>query len=223
VRRAPDEARALRDELGLRPADRVVLSPRILRPLYNVHLIVEAMPAVLARVPEALLLVTEHRADEDYRRRLEARAQALGLGGRVRFIGAVGHARMPALYTLAEAMVSIPFSDGLPQSLFEAMACETPAVIGRLPAYDEVVRDGEHALLCDLDAPAVAAAVTRLLTDAALARRLARAALARVLEVACLPREAERVERLYEQVLRKRRRRAPLGRRFLDGLTLFLR
>lgn len=223
VRREPEAARALRDELRLRPGDRVVLSPRILRPLYNIHLVVEAMPAVLARVPEALLLLTEHRAEDDYRRRLAARVEALGLGERVRFVGQVSHARMPALYSLADVTVSIPFSDGLPQSLFETMACETPAVLGRLPAYAELVRDGEQVLLADLDAASVGDAVVRLLTDAALARRLTQASLARVREAAHLPREVERVEQLYEQVLRTRRRRAPLAGRFLDGLTLFLR
>jgi glycosyltransferase involved in cell wall biosynthesis len=223
VRRRPDEARALRSELRLRSDDQVVLSPRILRPLYNIHLLVEAWPLVLARVPRALLLISEHRADEDYRRRLDARVTALGLGERVRFVGALGHEEMPAFYTLAEVMVSVPFSDGLPQSLFEAMACETPAVVGRLAAYDEVVKDGEHALLADLEPGAIAAAVIRLLEDPALAARLTRAARERVLAVASLPREAARVEALYAELLARPRRRAALAPRLLDGATLFLR
>ncbi len=223
VHRVPQAARVLRAELGLAPADRVVLSPRILRPLYNVHLLIEALPALLARVPQALLVLTEHRADESYRAQLAARAEALGVSARVRFVGALGHADMPALYSLADVMVSVPFSDGLPQSLFEAMACETPSVIGRLPAYAEVVSDGEHVLLADLEAPAIAAAVTRLLTDAPLAERLRRAALARVHDVAALPREAARVEALYAELLGRPRRRAPRLRRLLDGATLFVR
>ncbi len=223
VRRSPDAARALRAELRLRPEDRVVLSPRILRPLYNVHLLVEALPAILARVPETLLMLTEHRADDVYRAQLAARARALGVAERVRFVGALGQADMPAFYTLAEVMVSIPFSDGLPQSLFEAMACETPSVIGRLPAYAEIVDDGEHVVLADLEPSAIAKAVVRLLTDTPLAQRLTRASLARVREVASLPREAARVEGLYAELLQRPRRRAPLGRRLLDGATLFLR
>ncbi len=223
VHRVPQAAHALRDELRLAPTDRVVLSPRILRPLYNVHLLIEALPALLARVPQALLALTEHRADESYRAQLVARAEALGVSARVRFIGALGHADMPALYSLADVMVSVPFSDGLPQSLFEAMACETPSVIGRLAAYAEVVDDGEHVLLADLDAPAIAAALARVLTDAALARRLTGAALTRVREVASLPREAARVEALYAELLQRPRRAAPRLRRLLDGATLFVR
>lgn len=223
VRRRPDQALRLRAELGLLPSDRVLLSPRILRPLYNIHLLIEALPAILRRVPEALLLLTEHRADDDYRRRLETRVAELGLGRRVRFVGALGHADMPAFYTLAEVMVSVPFSDGLPQSLFEAMACETPAVVGRLPAYDEVARDGEHVLAAELEPGAIAAAIVRLLEDPALARRLTRASLARVREVASLPREAARVEAMYAELLARPRRRAPLLPRLLDAASLFLR
>jgi glycosyltransferase involved in cell wall biosynthesis len=127
----PAAARALRDRLDLAPTDRVILSPRILQSLYNVHLVVEAMPRVLAAAPDAVLLVTEYQADAGYRRRLEEIARASGCAARVRFVGRVDHADMPALYTLAEAVVSVPASDGLPQSLFEALACEAPTDRGR--------------------------------------------------------------------------------------------
>jgi glycosyltransferase involved in cell wall biosynthesis len=219
----PEDARAVRSRLQLPPEARVILSPRILRPLYNVHLIVEALPRVIASVPEAVLLVAEHRADADYRKALVARVEALGLTGHVRFIGACDYADMPALYSLAEVMVSVPFSDGLPQSLFEAMACETPAILGRLPGYAEVVTDGRHVLLADLQPEPLADAMTLLLNDRGRACALAAAARERVREVAWLPDEAKRVDGLYRRLLERPRRRASLTGRLLDGLSLFLR
>lgn len=221
--RQPVAARALRDRLALPPEARIILSPRILRPLYNVHLIVEALPRVLREVPQAFLLVAEHRADPEYRRSLATRVRSLGLEDRVRFIGPRDYAEMPALYSLAEAMVSVPFSDGLPQSLFEAMACETPAILGRLPGYAEVVVDGEHALLADLQPEPLAAAMALVLTDAARAHRLAAAARQRVRQVAWLPDEAKRVEALYQALLERPRTKASLSGRLLDGSTLLFR
>ncbi len=218
-----EEAEALRARLGLRADDRVVFSPRLLRPLYNIHLLLEAFPLLLAREPRALLLLSEHRADPGYRETLVARASRPDLAGRVRFVGRIEHRDMPAFYSLAEVSVNLPFSDGLPQSLFEAMACGTPSLLGRLPWYAEVVADGEHVLLCDLEAPRVADALVRLLADATLRRSLAEAGRRRVLEVACLPREAERVERFYERLLAAPRRRPAWAPRLLDGLTLALR
>jgi glycosyltransferase involved in cell wall biosynthesis len=222
-RARPDEAAALRARLGLAAGDRVVLSPRLLRPLYNVHLLVEAMPRVLAAEPAALLVLSQHRADEGYERTLRARVDALGLGARVRFVPRIEHAEMPAWYTLAEVSVNLPFSDGLPQSLFEAMACGTASLLGRLPFYAEAVEDGTHALLSDLTADAVGAALVRLLTDHSLRRSLADAGRRRVLEVACLPREAERVEGFYERLLAQPRRRTGRVARALDAASLLFR
>ncbi len=99
-------------------------------------------------------------------------------------------------------------------------------VLGRLPAYEEVVRDGETALLAELAPPAIAAAIVRLLSDGGLRLRISAAGRARVAEVAFLPREVDRVIALYSEVLK-----APRGRtrgllrdgRALDALSLLFR
>jgi glycosyltransferase involved in cell wall biosynthesis len=187
----------LRGRLGLRPDDKVLLSPRVLAPLYNVELLVAAMPAVLARHPTSVLLVTEYGSDPGYRASLEALASGLELGDRVRFVGAWPGTEMAALYTLAEATLSVPSSDGLPQCLFESLACATPIVMGRLPIYSEVVTDGVHALLADLQPASIATATCRLLESPTLRARLVEAGRARVSRIAELPAEAERVASLY--------------------------
>jgi glycosyltransferase involved in cell wall biosynthesis len=150
-------------------------------------------------------------------------ARAAGVADRVRFIGQVEHAAMPALYSLAEVVVSVPASDGLPQSLFEAMACGTPIVLGRLPVYEEVVHDGAEALMVPLAAEAVGGAVARILREPALAARLAERALATVRVEADLGREAARVEAFYGEALAAPRPAAGPAARALDALGLFVR
>lgn len=196
----PEGAAALRARLGLAPADRVILSPRLLKELYNVHLIVEALPLVLRDVPSAVLVVTEYGADPEYRRRLEQRTRELGIAERVRFAGRVGHEEMPALYSLAEVVVSVPSSDGLPQSHFEAMACGCALVTGRLEVYREVLEDGHSALMTSATPDAIAQAVSSILKDEALRSRLVAAARARVSEIGSRPRELDRLERAYARV-----------------------
>src|SRR5437667_4332953 len=61
------EVSGLRRSLGLTLNRRVILSPKILRPLYRVHLVVEAMAIVRRAFPDAVLLVTEYSPDPDYR------------------------------------------------------------------------------------------------------------------------------------------------------------
>jgi glycosyltransferase involved in cell wall biosynthesis len=222
-RRDPAGAAAMRARLGLSPRDRVILSPRTLAPLYNIHLLVEAMPEVRAAVPETVLLLTEYSARSDYRESLRRRVADLGLTDRVRFAGVVPAPDMPALYSLAEVAASVPDSDGLPQSLFEAMACGTPVVLGRLPAYAEVVEDGETAALVDRAPAAIASTLVRLLRDEPGRARLAARALERVRQVAFLPREVERVDRLYHDLAARGPHPPRNDGRLLDALGLLLR
>jgi len=221
-RHDPEAEAGLRERLGLLSTDVPLLSPRILGPLYNTHLLVDAMPAILERVPHAVLLLTEYNATPGYRELLEQRIAPLGLRDRVRFVGAVGAADMPALYAVAAVAVMVPSSDGLPQSLFEAMASGTPVVLGRLSGYTEVVSDGGTAVLCDFTPPSIAEAVLRLLTDEPFRKGVATRALARVAECAFLPREIARVEAFYQELLASPNRRPPPGR-LLDALGLFFR
>jgi glycosyltransferase involved in cell wall biosynthesis len=210
---------AMRQRLGLLGGP-VLLSSRILRPLYNIHLIVEAMPAILARVPEATLLVSRHREDAQYAAKIRARVRELGIDARVRFIDPVPYDEMPDLLSTTSVVISVPFSDGLPQTLFEGLASQTPLVMGRLAAYDEIVAHEREVLMADLDAPSIAAAVTKILTDADLATRLAKAGLERILSVASLPDEARRVEALYRRALAEPKLPSPIAPRILDAMSL---
>jgi glycosyltransferase involved in cell wall biosynthesis len=225
-RRDAAASSALRDRLGLQDGDQPIASPRLLAPLYNADVLVEAMPIVLREAPRARLLLTEYGADPAYRARLQQRCVELGLGDRVVFAGPLTHAEMPALFSLSDVSVSVPSSDGLPQSLFESLACETPVVLGRLPAYAEVVTDGETALLADRTPPAIAAALVALLRDPERRRRMGAAGRRRVAEIASLPREVERVEALYDAARARAastRARAGAVGRWTDALALLLR
>jgi len=131
-----DEARgqALRERLKLGPGP-VLLSPRVLRPLYNIQLIVDAMPAILQTCSGAQLLISRLREDPKYTERVRNRVLELGLSGQVHFIEAFDYESMPALLSLTDVVISVPFSDGLPQTLFESLASETPIVQRRCPAF----------------------------------------------------------------------------------------
>jgi glycosyltransferase involved in cell wall biosynthesis len=147
------------------PAKRppVILSLRSLeRTLYNVDVIIEAMPAVLAKVPNARLLIGN---DGALRPELEEQARGLGVESAVEFVGMVhGPGTMAELLGRAAVYVSVPSSDGTSVSLLEAMAAGAYPIVSDLPANREwvgaeggtIVPAGEAAPLAD----AIAAAVT---------------------------------------------------------------
>ncbi|WP_082654026.1 glycosyltransferase family 4 protein [Bradyrhizobium pachyrhizi] len=204
----PMDASALRAECGIPEGARVVLSPKILQPFYNIDVLVEAMALVVKRVSSAHLVVTEYAADPQYRAELMARIEALGLARHVSFVGRIPHDQMPMFYSIAEVAVGIPRSDGLPQTLLEAMACGVPNVVGRLDRYGEIVKDGESVLFADIDPADVAEAILRLLEDEALRERIAARGRAIVVEQANFPIDVKRVEAMYRELASKPRKRA---------------
>jgi phosphatidylinositol alpha-1,6-mannosyltransferase len=108
---------------------------------------------------------------------LEAEAQALGLGDRVRFLSGVPDRDLPALYNCADVYVGVSRLlsqrvEGFGISLCEASACGVPVVAGRSGGMPEAVHDGETGILVDAEsADNVATALRRLLDDPALRAR----------------------------------------------------
>ena len=188
---------ALRSRLCIAPSRRIVLSPKILQPFYRIHLLVEAMALVVRAEPDALLLITEYGADPAYRAAIGERIAELGLAGHVRFCGRVTHSDMPAYYSLAEMTVAVPSSDGLPQTLLEGMACETPSVLGRLPRYEELVSHRNSAYFVEAEPESIAAGIITLFQDVELRTVIARNALAIVRKHGALEENAARVEQCF--------------------------
>jgi glycosyltransferase involved in cell wall biosynthesis len=202
------DTEALRAELGLDGSERIILSPRMLRPFYNIHLLVEAMPAVVAAHPGARLLLTEYGAAPAYRAELTQRIEQLGLTGRVVWLGSCDALRMAELYNLADVVVGIPPSDGLSQALLEALACGAPCVTTRLPRFDSLL--GGAVVTTTLDPTAVAQAIGAILDDPELAAGLSHRGSTLVAARFDLARSRERVEALYQSLTGRHRPVEPL-------------
>jgi glycosyltransferase involved in cell wall biosynthesis len=132
------------------PDDLVFFSPRICQPFYKQDLIIHAFAGYLQRAQKgvkAKLIVAELFPDEAYCRHLRRLVAELGLTESVRFIGAIPYQEMPAYFNLADIMIATPPSDGMPHSLYEAMACGTYPILGNLPPYQELLKDGINGRL----------------------------------------------------------------------------
>jgi glycosyltransferase involved in cell wall biosynthesis len=114
---------------------------------------------------------------------LRAQIAARDLGAHVTLTGeALKQEDIPAfmatgdVYTLPCQRAPDGDIDGLPQMLMEAMACGLPAISTDLVGIPDLIEDGATGLLIPPEnAPALAAALSRLDDDAALADRLAAA------------------------------------------------
>lgn len=152
----------LREKWGISENDLVFFDPRAAQPLYNKHVILTAFAHYLARDnPNAILLISEMNAIPTYIAQLRQQANKLGITKNIRFVGKITHSTMPDYYALADITLSIPSSDGLPQSIYEALASGSFLIVGDLPQYTGVIEDGITAKIVPIhDANAIATALS---------------------------------------------------------------
>ena len=136
----------------------------------------------LARVDGVTLLIA---GDGDERDPLEAQAAALGLAGRVRFLGPLPRARVVELFRAADASILSSSWENFPHTVVEALAAGTPVLATSVGGVAEVVRDGENGLLvAPGDVDGLAESIRRFAGDAELRDRLRAAAAPSVAEYA---------------------------------------
>jgi len=139
----------------------------------RIDLVIRALPAVLAEVPQAEYWIV---GDGDYRPQLEALAEKLGLGDHVRFLGfQSGREKLETLYRTRALAYTSP-KEGWGLSVIEANALGIPAIASDAPGLRESVRDGETGFLVPHgDVAALARALIRLFREDDLWWRLGRA------------------------------------------------
>jgi D-inositol-3-phosphate glycosyltransferase len=125
----------------------------------------------MAELPEAELVVAggppaaELACDPEVRR-LTALAERLGVAGRVRLLGRVGRAELPALYRSADLVVCVPWYEPFGIVPLEAMACGVPVVASAVGGLVDTVVDGVTGVHVPPRRPGlVAEAVAGLLAD----------------------------------------------------------
>jgi glycosyltransferase involved in cell wall biosynthesis len=162
-----DELRR-RFELGDAP---IVLTVSAKRPHKNLERLFEAFARVRTE-PEPVLLVpgyaTFHESD------LQARADALGVGRRVRFLGWLDDDVLDGLYRAASCFVFPSLAEGFGLPVLDALVRGTPTACSNASSLPEV--GGDAVTYFDpADVGAMTQAMARLLEDAALRERLRKA------------------------------------------------
>lgn len=167
---------SLRGELNI-PADAPLIGTvAILRRKKGHAELLEAVPAVLARFPEARFVFA---GDGPQTENLQRRIAELGLQQRVFLLG-LRRDVVNVLQSL-DLFVLPTHQEALGTAFVEAGALGLPAVATRVDGVPEIVVDGDTGLLVPVnDSPAIAAAICELLADPARRRAFGAAARARV-------------------------------------------
>jgi glycosyltransferase involved in cell wall biosynthesis len=193
-------------------APRALASPAVVG--YSGHLYpwkgVDLLLDALAELPGvAAVIVGGHPGETDLSR-LRDQAGRLGLAGRVTFTGMVRPYEVAARLEGADVLVlpnpatAVSERYASPLKLFEYLAMGRPVVASDLPAFREVLRHGENALLFEAgNASALAGAIRIVIQDRVLAQSIARGAFETARAYSWDAR-AERLDQLFGEAIARR-------------------
>ncbi|HEU4323973.1 MAG TPA: glycosyltransferase family 4 protein [Roseiflexaceae bacterium] len=197
----PEARAALRAEYGLASDQPVLGYLGRLTPEKGVQDIVAALPALPSNTRLLIVGGGERAA-------IEAQAQALGVGDRLVFTGAVDRLDTPRYLGAMDALV-VPsrttprWKEQFGRVIAEAMLCGVPVIGSDSGAIPEVI-GGTGLIVREASPPALAAAARLLLGQPGLARALGERARARALEHFTWERVAQARYELYREVLEAR-------------------
>jgi phosphatidylinositol alpha-1,6-mannosyltransferase len=171
-----DDVSDLRSELEF-DGKRVIVSVGRLVHRKGQDTLVEAMPSILTRIPDAHLLFVGVGPHLEY---IHKRAIQLGVLDHISFVGRVQYAELPRFIALGEVFAMPSRSrlaglevEGLGIVYLEASACGLPVVGGISGGAPDALLEGETGFAVDgLDSDAVADAVVKVLSDPERARTM---------------------------------------------------
>jgi len=199
VFRAPLDAAALEDALAPLGLDAGYLlfvgNPKPHKNLRRVLVAYARLAGDRAELPPLVLVGARAEGQRIVRRTVAA----LGLEDRVRPLGFVDDALLPALYRGALALLFPTLAEGFGLPIAEAMASGTPVIVSDRPVHLEIAGDAAERVE-PLDPDSIAAGIARLLDSPSRRRRLSERGRERA-ERFRWERAAERTAELYREAL----------------------
>lgn len=187
-------------------------------PLKNLHTVLKALPSILQRWPDAELRIAGWPPLDKgplfrplidrlfpYQRYCRKLADELGIAEHIHYTGPLDAAAMRQAYLDADVFILPSLSENSPNSLGEAMLLGLPCVASRAGGIPDMMADGQEGLLYGeaLDADALAAAVTRVLSAPDGGAVLGQAARARALQTHDPAANAETLCGIYQTILQE--------------------
>lgn len=196
----PERRAAARQALGLSSDEVVVGCVGRLVELKNHLGLIRQWPDVIARHPQARLVLI---GEGPLRPQIEQLIAELGLGDRVLLAGI--RSDVSKLLPGLDVFALPSFTEGVSIALLEACATGLPALASRVGGNVEVIQDGVTGRLFDVqDAPALRSALLQLVGDASLRATLGQQAQAWVREHASLAALCTQYDRLYHDAAQRR-------------------
>jgi len=178
-------------------------------PVKNQGWVLEQAPSILAKHPNALFMFVGAVTDELYAKAIRKEIKRLGLEDKVLMPGGLppGAPELKGLIQSAKVLIVPSLSETFGLVILEAWAANTPVISTKNSGAVDLIREGENGCLFDLNDPATfAQAVDKMLSHCAWAEQLARNGHELALRDYDTLRLAERVKKLYAELIELKHR-----------------
>ncbi len=198
---AQKTAEDVRQEIGAGKGTQLVGVLAALRPEKDLETFMRAAAEVHRSTPEVRFVLIGEGSE---RPKLEAQARELGIAAQVLFLG--DRSDVPDLLHALDVFVLSSTTESFPNAILEAMAARRPVVATRVGGTPELVEDGVTGYLVSVgDAAAMGRRIAELLHDPVKRRAMGEAGRARAEREFTPARMRQKLEELYDRLLRERR------------------
>ena len=157
------DKRKVKAELGFNPDDIAIVSVGRLYARKGLFTLIESIPAVIRRFPNAKFIVSG-KGQSDEMRKLVAHAERLGVKDKLVFTGYFPDAKLPKLYQAADVFAFSTFYEHHPFAVLEALSTGLPVVTTCVGGIPETIQSGKNGFLCQpFDAEAFSSQILFLL------------------------------------------------------------
>lgn len=204
----PGENRTdLRKKYGFSRHDFILFSPRRTRPLYNIDVIIKAFENARRHSGKSLKLIIKGKEQDDGES-IKFYFEITNLIKRLNLEDAIiekvhlTDEEMAQLYTIADCVISVPSSDGMPLTVLEAMSCGTAIISSDLPSLHEVISPGKNGILVPVrDEEALSDAMSRLHDNQTFRANLSMTNRDFIIREADFTREMNGLEEIYRSLI----------------------
>lgn len=172
-------------------------------PYKNQLVVAQALPRLLAAVPNARLVFVGPQDSSPYLHQVQTAVAEAHAEAHVIFAGAVPLQELAQIYGLAHVFVLPSLQENCPQALLEAMAQGKAIVASDIPPVREMLPEGSAELVSPVDQEALTKTLIRLLLDGGARDELGARARQRASDVYRWGKVASQIAEAYERLMRR--------------------
>jgi len=131
--------------------ENTILSVGRIASVKNHEMLINAIPFIVKEFPDIKIKIIGAIQDEVYYNKIKELAKNTRCEKNIEFVGKIDHEQLPNWYNSCKIFVLTSRSEGIPNSLLEAMACGKPFISTAVGGIPDIVKDKINGMFVEID------------------------------------------------------------------------